>query len=138
MAVTAEQKLQNAIVVTKTVKAASTATIGKVGKYDSTDELTVLDASAGDNGSVVFLETAAAGAKVQCVQLAGSSCVVPVKVGTGGATAGAYAIVVSDGLTDKTLGGGTTVRYIVGKFTQTGVVGDMVGLAPGPFAGVSS
>lgn len=139
MAVTAEQKLVNAIIVTKTVKAASSATIGLCGIYDGTDETTVLNCTTGQRPDVVFMETAVAGAKVQCLQLGGSgAAVVPVKVGTGGASAGLFAVVVSDGLTNQTLGGGTTVRHIAGKFTQTGVVGDVVGLAVGPFSAGSA
>ena len=62
--------------------------------------------------------------------------VIKVKVGTGGATAGEYAIVSSgnDGLTDQTIGGGTTVKYVLGRFLETGVAGDIVGLMPGQFA----
>ena len=134
MAVTAEQKLQNAILVTKLVKAASTATIARCGIYDGTDELTVLDCTTGQRPDVIFMETGVAGKAVQCLQIAGSGAsVVPVKVGTGGASAGQYAVVVSDGVTNQAMSDGTTARHIVGKFTQTGVVGDIVGLALAPF-----
>lgn len=131
---TAEQKLNNAVIVTRTVKAASTATRGLFGVYDS--EGVVLDATAGQKGSVFFLETKAAGEKVQCVELTGG-CVVIAKA-SGTATAGEYAIIGTDGVENKTLGGGTTVAYIVGKFTQTGVDNDYVGVAIGQFAGVSA
>ena len=55
-----------------------------------------------------------------------------VKVGTGGATRGKDAITVSDGFTDAPAnGGGTTSQIILGKFMQSGVVGDEVGLMVG-------
>lgn len=128
---TAEQKLNNAVIVTRTVKAASTATRGLFGVYDS--EGVVLDATAGQNASVFFIETKAAGEKVQCIELTGG-CVVVAKA-SGTATAGAYATVGTDGVENQTLGGGSTVVYIVGKFTQTGVDNDYVGVAVGQFAG---
>lgn len=136
MATRSEMNLSNALIVTKVVKASSAATVGKCGKYD-TDETKVLDCSAGDNPDVIFLETKTAGQSVQCVVLCGSA-IVPVLVGTGAATAGEYATVVSDGVTNQTVGGGTTVVYLAGKFTQTGVLGDTVGLAVGQFASVKA
>jgi len=39
---------------------------------------------------------------------------------------------------NQTLGGGSTVVYIVGKFTETGVDGDFVGVMVGNFAGVKA
>ena len=55
-----------------------------------------------------------------------------VKVGTGGATRGTDAITVADGFTDAAAnGGGTTSQIILGKFVQTGVAGDEVGLMMG-------
>jgi hypothetical protein len=132
---TADQLLYNVVEVLRTVKGSSTATKGKCGVFD-TDDTLVLDATAGQNPDLVFLETKAAGEQVRCALLTGGS-VIPVLVGTGGATAGEYALVANDGLTNQTLGGGTTVKYIAGKFLRTGVVGDVVGLIAGNFAGVA-
>jgi hypothetical protein len=58
--------------------------------------------------------------------------IIPVKVGTGGATRGKQAITVADGYTDAANnGGGTTSQIIKGRFMQSGVVGDLVGLLIG-------
>jgi hypothetical protein len=57
------------------------------------------------------------------------------------ATAGENASVLflgSDGVENVTLGGGSTVAYVVGKALQTGVDGDYVGVMTGCFAGVSA
>jgi len=66
--------------------------------------------------------------------------VIPVIVGTGGATRGKFGIMASDntGMTDQTMGGGTTVRYSNGFFTQSGVAGDMVGFCLSPTPSVSA
>lgn len=58
--------------------------------------------------------------------------IIPVKVGTGGATRGVDAITVADGFTDAASnGGGTTSQIIKGKFMQSGAAGDVVGLLIG-------
>lgn len=116
-----------------TVKAASTATKGKGAIFGASDT-EAEDAGAGGKVSGVFLETKAAG-EVADVAVSG---IVPVLVGTGGATRGEFAIATADGFANQTLGGGTTVRHIAGKFMQSGVPGDYVGLLIGPFAGVSA
>jgi hypothetical protein len=59
--------------------------------------------------------------------------VIPVKA-SGTATAFEYAICGTDGFENQTIGGGTTVKYLAGRFTQTGVDGDFVGLMLGNFA----
>ena len=53
---------------------------------------------------------------------------------SGTATRGEYAIAGTDGFENQTLGGGTTVKYIVGQFLESGVDGDFVELALGAFA----
>ena len=60
--------------------------------------------------------------------------VVPVKVGTGGATRGKKAIIVSDGVTDAPDhdSDGTGNQAIYGIFVQSGVAGDFVGMMPVP------
>lgn len=126
---TADQVLQNSVIRTYTVKAASTATRGIGGIFDS--EGTVLDATANQKVRVVFLETKAAGEKVQCVVLCAGICIVKA---SGTATAGEFAIAGTDGFENQTLGGGTTVKYVAGFFTETGVDNDYVGLAYGAYA----
>ena len=119
-------------IVTRTVDSGDTATKG-YGLIQGSDETLVDDAGANGKVFAVALETKTAGQVVQCALLCGGG-VVPVKVGTGGATAGEYAIMTTDGWTNQTIGGGTTVKYIGGQFLETGVAGDFVGLAVGAFA----
>lgn len=58
---------------------------------------------------------------------------IPVKVGTGGATRGAYGKMAANGFTDATpAGAGTALRFVAGAFAQSGVAGDIVGLYPQP------
>lgn len=135
MAARPTKKIQNALIETWTVTAAATAT--QYMPATLTAEKTARDSTSGENCSAIFLETKAAGEKVQVAILAGGA-VIPVKVGVAGATQGGYAEVGTTGLVDRTLGGGTTVRYIAGKFLETGVSGDIVGMIAGQFAGVSS
>lgn len=136
MATRGSQVLENAIVKTYTVASGQTATYG-YGLIRSGADDFVDDAGANGNVMAVALETKTSLQKVQCALLTGGA-VVKVKVGTGGATQGAYATMAADGWTDQTLGGGTTVAYIGGKFTEGGVVGDIVGMAVGQFAGVKA
>lgn len=135
MAARPTKKIQNALIETWTVTAAAAATEGM--PLTLTAERTGRDSTAAENCSAIALETKAAGEKVQVALLSGGA-IVPVRVGTGGATAGAYATVGTTGLTDQTLGGGTTVAYIAGKFIETGVSADKVGLIVGQFAGVKA
>lgn len=128
-------KMKGAVIETWTVTAAAAAT--KHMPLTLTAERTGRDSTSGENCSAIALETKAAGELVQVALLTGGA-IVPVKVGTAAATMGAYAEVGTTGLTDRTLGGGTTVRYIAGKFLETGVSADIVGLVVGQFAGVSS
>jgi len=134
MVARATVSLENVRITTETVAASQTATKGMGLVWSSGN---VDDAGANGNCMGVALETKAAGEKVQVAHLNGGG-VVPVLVGTGGATQGAYATMASDGWTNQTLGGGTTVSYIGGKFVETGVVGDIVGLEVGQFAGVKA
>jgi pyruvate kinase len=120
---------------TLTVVAAGSTVEGRpISLNNSDEECTITAAGASCDG--IALETKAAGERVQVLMGDG---LVKVKVGTGGATRGLYAVVVADGVTNSaTLGGGTVVRHIVGKFLQTGVAGDVVGLRFSPFAAVSA
>lgn len=132
MAARALRDLEKCTIITRTVVAAGAATKGRMAKWSATAQ-EVDNAGANEKGFGIFLETKAAGAQVQIALLQGSG-VIPVLVGTGGATEGEFAVGAADGLTNQTLGGGTTVKYIAGTFLQTGVAGDFVGLMPGKFA----
>lgn len=113
--------------------AASAVSVGMPLKL-GTAETDVLLAGANEKAIAIALESGVAGDRINVVML--GSAIVPVKVGTGGATHGEHAICAADGATNQTLGGGTTVKYILGTFLQTGVVGDIVGLLiSGRFAG---
>lgn len=137
MAVRASFDMQRSTIKTHVVKASSTATTNRIAFLDATTGL-VRDAGAGEPGFGVFLNTYAVGAQAQVAYLSGGG-VLPVKVGTGGATAGKEAVVVADGVTDApTLGGGTVARNIVGVFRESGVAGDVVGLIPGRQSAVSA
>lgn len=116
-----------------TVASAKTATLG-YGCLLTAAGATCEDASTNGNVSGVFVETGAAGAVVTYAV----SGVVKAKVGTGGATDGSYAIHTTDGWTDQVIGGGTTVKYIGGKFLADGVAGDLVDFLVAPFAAGSA
>lgn len=124
-----------AIILTMVVAAGQTVTKGYGVKFASADT-EVQNCGAGERAIMTALESGTAGNRVQVVVHA--VAIVPVKVGTGGATRGLPAIMAADGYIDRALGGGTTSREIGGFFMQTGVVGDEVGLALTSFSGVSS
>ena len=124
-----------AIIMTMTVAAGQTVTEGYGVKFASADN-EVQNAGAGERALMTALESGTAGNRVQV--LVHAVAIVPVKVGTGGATRGLPATMAADGFIDRALGGGTTAREISGFFMQTGVVGDKVGLAVAPFVSVSS
>jgi hypothetical protein len=135
MASRADKHLVHGLIQTWVVTAASVVT--EFMPVTLTAEKTARDSTAGENCSAIAMESATAGQKFQAILLTGGM-LIPVKVGTAGAAAGAYAEVGTTGLITRTLGGGTTVRYIAGKFNQAGVSGDIVGLVSGQFAGGSS
>lgn len=112
-------------------------TRGRVVKFGASDT-ECLHSAAGEAGFGVALEDGIVGQLITVQYLAGNA-VVPVIVGTGGATRGAYAVVVANGVTNApTIGGGTVLRNIVGWFTQTGVAGDEIGMVPMAMAAVSA
>lgn len=127
----------HALVLTGVVKAAASVTKGYPVKRDTATG-TLENCTAGDVAHGIALESATAGNRFTYA-LANAGGVVPGKVGTGGATNGAYAVAVNDGLTDiAALGGGTTQLNIVGQFVIdegsgtafTGSAGDLVGVVP--------
>ena len=127
MAIRAHENLTNAQTETYTVATAAAAR-GMLGTFAAADDQ-VQPGTAGGDGHCVFLEAAAVGAATTVVLLAGAS-VVPVLVGTGGATRGKRATFVANGFTDITPGGGTVAKYTHGIFLQSGVAGDFVGMIP--------
>lgn len=123
-------------VKTFTVAAGQAATEGRAMSFAAADEEVQLTAAGAAVTCGIALETKAAGERVQVLVGEG---IIKVKVGTGGATRGLYAVVVADGLTNTaTIGGGTVVKNLAGRFLQTGVAGDVVGLLFHPFASVSA
>jgi hypothetical protein len=84
----------------------------------------------GVDAIAVALEDGAAEDRIRVAYLAGAA-VIPVKVGTGGATRGKFAKCVADGVTDATPDVATPAAMnVVGFFTQSGVAGDIVGMVP--------
>lgn len=143
MATRAVRQTQFSIVKSYPVDASQTVTIGKPVVF-STDESHIKDASSGTGVATSF------GVAVRCsdgstglsgsivsppgyvdVALFGSGAVVPMIVGTGGCTAGKRQVMASDGITDcaTPAASGSTVNETVGIALQTGVVGDIVGVA---------
>jgi hypothetical protein len=97
-----------------------------------TDDDTFTVAAANDPLAIGTLERAvtAAGKKGDIILY--GHAIVEVLVGTGGCTRGVDAVVVADGYTDAASnGGGTTSQIIKGKFMQSGVALDRVGLLIG-------
>jgi hypothetical protein len=125
-------------VVTVVVKSGTTTVKGVGVKWDTGQ---ADNAAAGNNAFGIALEAVVGdGVKTcQVLLLSSAGVIYPVKVGSGGAaTQGAYAECGTTGFTDRTLGGGSTVRYIAGKWHETGVAGDFCGLEIGQFAGGSA
>ena len=124
MATRAHQQMTNALV--RAYQVGTAVTKGKLVKFGADDDH-VTDASAAEQGMGIALETSSTvDARVQIALLAGAS-IVPVLVGTGGATRGSYASAVANGFSNQTTGGGTVAKHIAGIFLQTGVAGDFVG-----------
>jgi hypothetical protein len=127
MAARPDSDLQRALIVARTVLTATTVTVNSLVK-DGTADHQVQPCTDGllAIGIVVALgKLAGAAGDVVSVALLCGPCVIPVKVGTGGATRGARAKAVATGLTD-----GVAADATVGWFTQSGVAGDIVGLVP--------
>jgi hypothetical protein len=111
------------------VASAKTVTVGRRVKLSGADNK-VEDAGVGDIGIGIAETGGAAGAKVLIVL---DGPIVPVVVGTGGATRGKLAKMIADGFTDVTpAGAGTTLVYPAGVFLQSGVAGDKVGMIHAP------
>lgn len=133
MAVRPDSNLQYALIVTRTVETATTCVVGGVVKDGNADKEVQPTTDGVDAIGVIIALGALAGAagdKVQMAYLAGA-CIVPVKVGTGGAVRGKFAKVVADGVTSATPDVATPAAMnVVGYFTQSGSAGDIVGMVP--------
>jgi len=133
MATRPDSKLQFALTETRIVETATTVTVGAVVKDGNADGECQPSTDGVDAIGIVLSLGALAGAandRVTIVHLAGG-CIVPVKVGTGGATRGKLAKVVATGVTDAVVDVATpTAANVVGYFTQSGAAGDLVGLVP--------
>lgn len=118
---------------TRTVETAQTVAVGRLVKDGNADHECQHTTDGVDAIGVVLALGPLAGAatdKVNVALLAGGG-VVPVLVGTGGATRGKYAKVVADGVTDAAPDVATPAAMnVVGYFTQSGVAGDLVGMVP--------
>lgn len=57
---------------------------------------------------------------------------------SGTVTRGEYLVAGTDGFENQTLGGGTTVKYIIGQALESGVDGDFIECKLGSFAGVAA
>jgi hypothetical protein len=127
MATRTDRVLDHALITTRTVTAGQTVSVGRVAKDGGADHEVQHSADGADAIGVIYALgplNGAAGDLVQLVYLAGA-CIVPVKVGTGGATRGKAAACVADGVTNA-----VDDAVAVGFFTQSGVAGDVVGMVP--------
>jgi hypothetical protein len=133
MAGRSDMDLERLLIKTRTVETGQTVAVGRVVKDGNTDyEVQHTDDGVGAIGVVIALGllAGAAGDKVQIAYLSGAG-VIPVKVGTGGATRGKPAKCVADGVTDAAPSITTpAAAELVGFFTQSGVAGDFVGMVP--------
>lgn len=128
MAVRPHERLEHALIMQFSDASQPALAKGAEVKFSSSDTLLVAT-SGSDAAAIGVISQGNAAGRVASVVMYGSPAVVPVTVGTGGATRGALAVRVADGFTDAaTVGGGTTVQYIRGQFTQSGSAGDVVGL----------
>lgn len=132
MAERAIEILDGAIIKRFIVAANKTVTANFPVKFSGADNAVEAMAAIGDDVIGIALDGGAAGAEVR-VALFGKG-VAKVKVGTGGATRGSPAKYTSDGLTNATVGGGTTKLVVCGQFLQSGSAGDLVGLNLGAFS----
>lgn len=100
----------------------------KISAEDSgTGQLTFVAAGANDPLGVGYVLYTVKSGKLCHVIL--DNAIIPVLVGTGGATRSKDAVSVADGMTDAPVnGGGTTSKIIKGQFMQSGVAGDYVGM----------
>lgn len=133
MAIRSDRDLQRALIKTRLVETGQTVAVGRVVKDGNADGEVQHCADGVDAIGVITTLgplAGAAGDEVQMAYLAGA-IVIPVKVGTGGATRGKFAKCVADGVTTATPDVATPAAMnVVGFFTQSGLAGDLVGMVP--------
>jgi hypothetical protein len=127
----ATETLSEATIRTFTVKSGS-AVVAGVGVFFTATEKEVDVATANSKVCGVALQSVT-GDGILTVQVAMSGGIVKAKA-SGTATRGEYAIAGTDGFENQTIGGGTTVKYLMGQFVDSGVDNDFVGLRLGAFA----
>lgn len=128
MAVRAHERLEFALIMQFNDPSQPALTKGVEVKFNASDTLLAATTDS-DAAAIGVIYQANAAGRPASVAMYGSPGVIPVLVGTGGATRGAFAVRNATGFTDAaTVGGGTTVQYIRGQFLQTGVAGDYVGM----------
>ena len=127
MATRATVDFKNGLVKSYTIAATKAATAGYPAIFSGADDAVENGGAGTDLAFGVFLDTGTAGDRVR-VLVPGP--IVEVVVGTGGATRGTKAVMVSDGFTDAPAhdSSGGTDNQIYGIFMQTGVATDKVGL----------
>ncbi len=130
MAVRSHERLNGALIMQFDNSSMPAFSRGQEVKFNGSD--TLLQA-AGTNDVLaigVIYQSNAAGRTAHVVLY--GHAIMPVTVGTGGATRGVDATTVADGFTDAaTNGAGTVSQIIKGKFMQSGVAGDVVGMLIG-------
>lgn len=138
MATRPDSNLQYTTKVIRIVETGQTVAVGNIVKDGNADK-ECQKAGAGDLGFGVVLAIGGntqvtAGAALDKVTVGLLDVgIIPVLVGTGGATRGAQAKAVSNGVTDATHApAGATSVGVHGIFTQSGVAADLVGMLPAP------
>lgn len=118
------------------VAAGQVVTEGRAVQFAAADDECQIADAANDKHIGIAMSSGVAGERVQVEML----CIkiVPVIVGTGGATRGEEAVLAANGFTNQTIGGGQTVKYVSGFFMQSGSQGDLVGLAVTGFHGAGA
>lgn len=130
MAVRPHERLDGALIMQFDHASQPAFSRGAEVKFNSADNL-LQAAAANDPLAIGVIYQNNASGRTAHVVLYGHA-IMPVTVGTGGATRGVDATTVADGFTDAaTNGTGTVSQIIKGKFMQTGVAGDVVGLLIG-------
>lgn len=132
----AEINLTKATIKSFAVQASGTCT-QYMPVMEGTVEGDVLDATSGATAIGVWLSATATSGKGSVALFSGGG-ILPIKVGVAGATHDKFAVVGTTGAVDQTLGGGTVVKHVIGKFLNDGVSGDIIGLAPSLFDGVGA
>lgn len=138
MTTRASRALEGALI--RPFSAAGTISAGQPIKYNDANARTVVAAGANDPDTIgIALDDAVSGMRVSAV--IGGGAIVPVRVGATGATAGKYAWINAAGrLVDAPAlsAAGATTTYLLGKFVESGVEHDYVGLHYQPQIAISA